>query len=119
MSAHLSNQIIESYRLQKLTPSELLDADDHIGTCERCRELLFLESGLTDTVPLLKSELMSAPELIPMHLGYLLSSSYLDGQLVEPDIELVQEHLKSCTNCAIDLYDLALFKQALESEDTC
>lgn len=114
MGAHLTIEMVERYKLRRMTPSELLDTDDHVSTCEACRELLFFADGLSDATSLLRSELNSLPEVIPTHLGFQVFTQYVDRRLDDADLEIVQEHLNSCEHCAADMRDLLTYNRELD-----
>lgn len=108
--------MVDSYKLRRLMPAELLAADDHIAICKCCRERLYVATGLKGAASLLRQELNSLPEIIPRHAGYQQLADYLDRRLDESDQEVLKAHLTSCFHCAADILDLIAFKRVLESE---
>ncbi len=111
MGAHLTIEMVESYKLRRMTPAELLDTADHVTTCETCRELLFVAVGMSDAASLLRFELNSLPGVIPTHLGFQVSTQYVDSRLDEVTLEIVQDHLDFCVDCAADVLDILAYKR--------
>ncbi len=99
MSDHLSKQILDRYRRQRLEASELLVLDDHVASCAACRERLReVKSGRT-ALEALRASLQATSQTTPEHLPYEQLVGYAKGQLDEVDRELAESHLEFCEHC--------------------
>src|SRR5262245_33209830 len=111
VSTHLTDEQIERYWRQTLTPSELRDMDDHLAGCETCRERAADAERLTAAAASVSASLSEA-ERESWHPTYEAIEAYVDHGLVGPDIEVIQSHLEICVECAGIVRDL----EALRSE---
>ena len=106
MSEHISEQLIERYRLRALSPAELLDVDDHMAACEMCRRRLGDELRERATARSLRADL-SATGMT--HLDYERLAAYVEGELDPIDREIADSHLKLCARCDSELNELRAF----------
>ncbi|MGH9832339.1 MAG: anti-sigma factor family protein [Blastocatellia bacterium] len=115
MNVHFSEQLIEQYRQRALPPAELLDADDHLATCETCRQRLGDEQRAQATARSLRADL-AATGLT--HLAYEQLAAYVEGSLDQTDREIADSHLELCAQCAEELDDLRAFATQIGADPT-
>ncbi len=112
MNGHFSEQLIERYRQRALSPVELLDADDHLATCEMCRQRLSDEQRAQATARSLRADL-AATGLT--HLAYEQLAAYIEDALDQTDREIADSHLELCAQCAEELDDLRAFATQMDA----
>ncbi|MGE0132550.1 MAG: anti-sigma factor [Blastocatellales bacterium] len=112
MSAHLSQQQLEQYRRSALAPTDLLAADDHLASCERCREQLGASVPAAQAWQSLRASLPSEGEQ-PEHLSYDLLAAYVDERLNGMEREAAESHLEICRMCGEEARDLRAFSAAI------
>jgi hypothetical protein len=138
MNTHLSDDTLKSYRGRTLTPTALLDADDHLAECEGCRARLAGEAAAAAaTVTPAASAAVArvgsnAPAVVlagalsrdaaddldagrPFHMSADLLGGYVDGTLDEIDAEIAESHLASCAKCREEAEDLRRFRAILST----
>jgi anti-sigma factor RsiW len=95
---HLSFYQINRYRYACLTPMELLAVDDHLATCEFCRQQL--RSGLN--VPAALQQLHANLQVVAEseHLPPAQCTAFVHNRLDAVERELVTSHLEECRSCA-------------------
>lgn len=108
MSEHLSGQILERYHQHKLSPVELIEADDHLAVCERCRRQLYDGTQAQASLSLLAADFL-ATGLFPEHLSYEQLAAYVDEGLGATDREIAEAHLQLCSECALRRDELRAF----------
>jgi hypothetical protein len=109
---HLSDQQIQSYREKKIAADQLLELDDHVQTCEECRNRLSEESDHT-SFESFRSELRVIAAAGPGHVSYGQLERLVDGQAGNVETENVQSHLEICDFCRAEEHDLRSFKEEL------
>jgi anti-sigma factor RsiW len=113
MSEHLSAEHVARYGRRATSPAELLAVDDHVATCETCRQRLSETHDLQAALRSLRADLAEA-KTKPEHLSYEQLAAYLDDQLNDVDREIVDAHAEICSQCAAELHDLKAFKPTTE-----
>jgi|SRR5262245_528506 len=103
MNEHLSEQLIERYRRRALSPAELLDVDDHMAACEKCRRRLGDEPRERAAAKSLRADLGATGMT---HLDYERMAAYVEGGLDPIDREIIDSHLKLCDRCDSELNEL-------------
>src|SRR5262249_9918135 len=106
MNGHFSAQLIERYRQRTLPLAELLEADDHLATCEMCRQRLGDERRVQAAARSLRAELAATGWT---HLPYEQLVAYVEGALDQTDREIADSHLKQCAQCAWEIDELREF----------
>ncbi len=96
MSSHLTDNQVEAFCQRTLAAAELLCVDDHLATCDSCRQRL-------------------AQAEFPQHLSFEQSADFVDGRLAGEALQLASEHLASCGLCREAVDDLHHFSR--ESAD--
>lgn len=107
MSDHLSKENIERYQQHLMEPLELLAASDHIAGCGICRQHLNSGNRLKTAVESLQDYLQTTQ---PNHLLYEQLADYVDNDLGEVDLEIIESHLQLCEQCRAEVDDLRAFK---------
>ncbi len=115
MQHHLSETEIQNYQLKKITPDELLELNDHIQSCELCRNRLHQKQD-DISFKWLRSELSSTAVENPGHLSDDQLESYVDGRLDSVDLENVQSHLNICNECKTDVNELRSVQSELRDK---
>jgi anti-sigma factor RsiW len=118
MSEHLTDEQIEGYRKRELQPQQLLAADRHCLSCERCRSRLNESGKLQAAFKNLKENLQTGARERPEHLEYGLLEAYVDNRVDELDREIVESHIALCADCADELQELQAFAAMLRSAAT-
>jgi hypothetical protein len=113
MSEHFSIEQVAHYLQRRMTPAELLAADDHLSACEACRERLRLSVRPEAVVSNLRSDLKAEARRAPEHLAYEQLAAYVDDEMGEAEREIVDSHLSVCAQCKEELRDLFAFKDTL------
>jgi anti-sigma factor RsiW len=97
--AHLDAEALDRYRRRAAAPAELLAADAHIASCNRCYAAVRAPD-----------EAIGLPE---RHLAYEDLEAFVDGRADAIARELVTEHTANCTMCASELADIAAMRDSL------
>lgn len=109
---HLSSYQINRYRYAQLTPAELLDVDDHLVTCEFCRQQLCSGFNVPAALSQLRASLQplaGAEHLLPEQY-----TAYLYNQLGAAERELTASHLQECTSCTAQMEFLRAGSMAMK-----
>ncbi|HEX2121258.1 MAG TPA: hypothetical protein VHL59_06410 [Thermoanaerobaculia bacterium] len=102
---HLDAEALERYRRRTAPPAELLVADAHIASCDRCYEAVRAED---DTI-----ELPAADG--DEHATYEELEAFVDGHAEAVDRELVAAHVAFCARCSRELTDLAAMRESMNA----
>src|SRR6516165_6782701 len=112
MSQHLSPELADRYRRRTLAKPELIAADQHLASCQACRQLLADEDTVSRQIDSLRTDLRASLEL--GHPEYIQLEAYVDQKLAAEEREALDLHFKSCQLCAEELRDLQSFKAQLD-----
>lgn len=115
MQHHLSETEIQNYQSKKITPDQLLELDDHIQSCELCRNRVHQKQD-DISYKWLRSELRTEAVENSGHLLYDHLESYVDGSLDSIDLEIVQSHLNICNECTTDVNELRSVQSELHNK---
>ncbi len=102
---HLDAETLDRYRRRTAPPAELLAADAHIASCDRCYEAVRAE---TDTI-----ELPAADG--DEHVAYEELEAFVDGHADAVDRELIAAHVAFCARCSSELTDLAATRESMNA----
>ncbi len=94
---HLSSYQINRYRHAGLAATELLAMDDHLVTCEFCRQQLRSGMNLQAAIHELRANLQRLPE--EEHVAPEQRTAFVHHRLDAVERELVTGHLQACPNC--------------------
>ena len=110
---HLSQKQVEDYSLRQLSAAELLAVSDHLGACEVCRARV--EGALSGDVAFfaLHDEAFSANGLDSAHLTAGQTADYVDQNLAGEALQMVDDHLSGCDQCAVAVADLRAFRDEI------
>src|SRR6266403_287772 len=114
MPQHLTPDLAERYRFRTVSKAELISADQHLATCEQCREMLGGREDLRAQVNSLRVSLEKSLE--SEHVGYEQLEAYVEGTLSAGEQEILDSHFKGCASCSEDLRDLQAFRNQLEAQ---
>lgn len=102
---HLSGDDLARYAARRMSPRELLTADDHLTVCEQCYAQLNpaakADDGLASALRAFEPSYVE-----PSHLSYEQLESCAEGSIGPVDLEIAQSHLETCAQCAAELNDL-------------
>lgn len=111
LEEHLSSELMDAYRQQRLRPAELIRVDDHLAGCARCRRRL--EASLPGSAVRLHTELQAVADTLPdaaaAHLTFEQLSRCVDETLDRSEALFVTDHLSSCLQCEGAVNDLRAF----------
>ncbi|MEP6635075.1 MAG: hypothetical protein ABJB97_00015 [Acidobacteriota bacterium] len=115
VSGHLSTQIIERYNQRRLSPEELLAADDHLAACVECRRLAseFVAGG--KAFASLRDDLYWVARQESDHLSDEQLTAFVDDGMQAVDREIVESHLEICAMCEAEVKDLRAFREEITS----
>ncbi|MCM3901452.1 MAG: zf-HC2 domain-containing protein [Pyrinomonadaceae bacterium] len=116
MLGHLTENQIEDYGRRSLSATELLSVADHLGVCESCRRQV--ERALSGDAAFLalRFEVFDPPAGIASsarvwtHPTVEQIAEYVDGMPTGEELQVVQDHLTICEQCALAVTDLRAFK---------
>jgi hypothetical protein len=94
---HISSYQINRYRHAGLEASELLVIDDHLATCEFCRQQLRSDIHWPAAIRQLQRNLQRQPEV--NHITPERRTAFAQNRLDAVARELVTSHLQFCTDC--------------------
>ena len=107
MTEHLSEQLLEKYRRRVMSPTDTLAADDHLASCESCRDLAREPLQIEAIVSALRENLGSGVVgLETDHPSYEQIVALVDGEIDQASLDAVESHLEICAACADDVSDL-------------
>jgi len=109
MAEHLSQETLTRYEGRRLSPGELLAADDHLATCAACRARLEERSEAVAIVQSLRAESAAATD----HPDYEQLEAVVDGTADEAGREIVTHHTQDCAACADELRELMALRDQL------
>ena len=110
MASHLTEEQILNYR--KLQSDKLFAVENHLASCEQCRNRLSELEDKNDRSVTLRSYLHQAEH---DHLIFEQLQAYIDHELDETDLEIIESHLSLCSECREDVADLRKTSQELIS----
>lgn len=113
MSAHLSAETLERYCRRLLSPSELLDADDHLAACAACRRSTSEVYSAGKILAALRFDLQRAASFDFAHLSDEQMAAFIDHNLDAAERGIVKSHLTVCASCADEIDDLRAFRETL------
>jgi len=119
---HLTQNQIEGYGRQKLSPAELLSVSDHLGACEACRQQVERALNGEAAFLALQSEVLGdATENLSSsaqesHLIVERMAEYVEGRLAGGELHAVEDHLASCEQCDLAVNDLRAFRDQVAPE---
>ena len=113
MSAHLSTETLERYCRRLLSPSELLDADDHFAACATYRRSATEAYPAGNILMVLRFDLQRAASFDFAHLSDEQMVAFIDHELDAAERSIVERHLTVCASCADETDDLRAFRETL------
>jgi hypothetical protein len=121
MSDHLTQSQIEDYGRRSLTAVDLLSVSDHLGLCDACRRQVQRELNGDAAYLTLRSDLFDEAELFSSptgraHLTFEQIVGTVDAILAGQELQLIEDHLACCQQCALAVDDLRAFKDQIEPE---
>ncbi|MBK7934264.1 MAG: tetratricopeptide repeat protein [Acidobacteria bacterium] len=111
MPQHLSQDEIQNYAKRSLPPAELLGADEHLRSCDRCFSMLGGVLRSTDI-----DQAFFDPE-DEGHLSYEQIEAFVDGAIADADREIVELHREVCSACEQQLEELVQIRATLQLEN--
>ena len=121
MSAHLSNEIVERFHAQELTPRDRSAIYGHVLDCESCRQRVVTVETEGVAVRTLTEHLLPIEGEEPFHLNGDTIEAFVDDNLDPTDRSMVNLHLEDCAECLREVNDLreslATMKAASRSQN--
>lgn len=105
---HLTQKQIEDYSNRRLSGTELLAVSDHLGKCETCRPRIESNDAAFFALHEAASENGSAT-----HLTAEQTADYVDKNLASEALQMVDDHLAGCEQCAFAVADLRQFRNEI------
>lgn len=106
MSAHLSNEIVERFHAQELTPQDRGAIYGHVLDCETCRQRVVTVETEGVAVRTLTEYLLPIEGEEPFHLDGDTIEAFVDDNLDPTDRSMVNLHLEDCAECLREVNDL-------------
>jgi len=113
MAEHLTPDQLTRYAKRELPPAELITADEHVSSCEPCRQRVSDPQWLEATFAFLRHHLETQAK-IESHIDYEHLEAYVDNSGDEADREIVESHVELCQMCREELRDLQEFRDSTE-----
>ncbi len=110
---HLTQKQVEGYSLRQLPAAELLAVGDHLGECDACRSRV--ESALSNDAAFvsLHEDAFSENGFLSAHLTAEQAADYVDKHLSGEALQMVNDHLTGCEQCALAVADLREFRNEI------
>jgi hypothetical protein len=104
------DDLIAKLAQNKLSEGELDLLDRHLATCADCRRRVEQQAA-----PSLKlaTFLLFGSDAPPEHLSDEQIAAYFDGDLDEEQVALVESHIWSCANCAVNVEEVRRYRQKM------
>lgn len=112
MKDHLSQNQIEDYCQRKLPAIELLSVSDHLEVCDLCRRRIETASNGDSAFVSLRTEVLGETA-DTTHVTVEQTVAYVDGALAPDELQIVDDHLHYCAECAHAVDDLRAFKDQI------
>ena len=106
---HLTQKQVEDYVSHRLPAAELLAVSDHLDECETCR----LRVQNDDAAFFALHEAAVSENGERAHLTFEQTADYVDRNLAGEALQIVDDHLTSCEQCALAVADLRAFRNQI------
>ena len=106
---HLTQKQLADYSRRRLPAAELLAVSDHLGECEACRRQI--ESN--DAAFFALHEAAFDGNANATHLTSAQTADYVDRSLAGEALQMVDDHLTTCEQCALAVADLRAFRNEI------
>jgi anti-sigma factor ChrR (cupin superfamily) len=114
VSPHLSRQRAEEYRQRVLPEAELLAVDNHLATCEECRQRIGANIEIEAVVSDFHRRLVSDVDALESdHLSYEQLVTLVDDELKQNERDALQIHMEVCNSCVEEVNELRAFRAEL------
>jgi Putative zinc-finger len=113
---HISETMMRAFCFRNLPAMETIVCAEHIEVCTECSELFNHVSKSNRYSRPIHFDFSANASRINDHLDYEQLSDYLDAKLDEDEGEVVNAHLKLCSNCYTDCMVLREFRETIEPE---
>jgi hypothetical protein len=114
MFVHLLTDDIKKYLNRRMTPAELLAADDHLAVCDECiqqvRASPYFPAGATDL------DFLRPASGETGHLSYEQLTGYADETADSVEREIAELHLTVCRDCQEDLKGIGEMKNLIAAD---
>ena len=110
---HLTQKQVEDYSFHQLSAAELLAVSDHLGECEVCRGRV--EGALSGDVAFvaLHEDTFGDNGFDRAHLTAGQTADFVDENLAGEALQMVEDHLSGCEQCAVAVADLRAFRKEI------
>jgi anti-sigma factor RsiW len=112
MAEHLTPDQVARYIQRRLSSAEFLAFDEHLATCEPCRQAVSDPKWLQAAYAFLRQDVKNEEKLGLTHLAYEQMAAYVDNEIGDADREIVDSHVEQCCICGDELRDLQAFRAA-------
>ena len=112
LPVHLSGVDLSRYRSRELSGPEMVRLFDHIAGCEDCRERV---ATLEERQASARAFVAAVAERVPpsKHLTYRQKAGLVDQTLARNESDAVTNHIRYCTDCAVEVRNLEHLKAEL------
>ncbi len=117
MSPHLSTTDIDRYRSKAITADEAQLLDSHLAECEECRRNFLDSESVSAAYGFVRHSLGPVSQSAETHMAYEEMAAYVDGTLDAIGRDVVEVHVKTCTDCESDVAALMRLREAIESDE--
>jgi hypothetical protein len=111
---HVPNETLSKYARGTLSPSEFLTVDDHLTSCNLCREQLAACENAQKKSTDLQSFLNDAEPTD--HLAYESLEAFVDGTADPIEQEIIESHLAFCGQCAEQVHEFKKVSPTAEAQ---
>ena len=108
---HLTQKQIEDFSQHRLGAAELLSAGDHVAECEVCRRQI--EAAMNGDAAFFALHGESLGEELSAHLTADQTAEYVDKNLAGESLQIANDHLVGCEQCALAVADLRAFRNQI------
>lgn len=116
MLEHPTTRQLEEYNRRTLAPEIFMVVHHHVSLCPVCEEKCDPFRRASDDYENLWQAVKPQPSDQPYHLSYEEVVGYVNEELGEIDLEIVETHLEDCAACREDIVRMREVKAEAESE---
>ncbi|HTG88138.1 MAG TPA: zf-HC2 domain-containing protein [Pyrinomonadaceae bacterium] len=110
---HLTQKQIKDYCTHQLPGADVLAVTDHLGACESCRAQIEAVGNGDAAFFGLRTEVFEEAIDSGAHLTLNQTAAYVDRDLIDEELQVVDDHLLHCEECVVAVNDLRAFRNEI------